>query len=72
MGAVFHSWLCTDDDDEQQPMSLDQWLERQRQDFLSWRALAHAKLDIALDQVWAEQQKQMQIFDRSIDGMAQH
>ena len=67
--AVFRSHLVNGDD-EAQPLSIDEWTERQRLDFAEWRAIAHAKLDIALDQVWAEQQKRMQLLDRSINGMA--
>lgn len=56
-------------DDDQQPLTLDEWLERQRVDFAAQRVQAHADLDALLDEQWATIAADRQRIDRDISGM---
>jgi hypothetical protein len=53
----------------EQPMTMTQWLKRQRDDFEAKRAFAHAELDKAMDETWLKIQASNQIVDREVGGM---
>jgi len=56
------------DPDDEQVMSLDQWLARQRAELAGHRAQAHAQLDSLFDQHERRLQIDVELMRRAQDG----
>jgi hypothetical protein len=60
------------DDDEAQPLTLVEWIARQRRNFVLQRAKAHTELDALLDQQQARMEGDFHRVERDLHEHTRH